>query len=168
MENMHLGHDDTVEDNAIMDVDDSRDNSRDINMQVNTSPEVTQTVRTSEPLRENTRKNQSSSDNPSKFGTVNEARRSDITEVIPTRIFERRSELVEFQPMKARVNNQRTGSPSLSRDGRRIDPFKVGDWGDLLDRANERLNLETRPSRSTTKKPEGHYRHLHNKGRDQH
>ena len=168
MENMHPGHDNIVEDNAIMDVDDSRDNSRDINMQVNTSPEVTLTVRTSEPLRENTNKNQSSSDNPSKFGTVNEARSSDITEIIPTRIFERRSELVEFQPMKARVNNQRTGSPSLSRDGRRIDPFKVGDWGDLLDRANERLNLETRPSRSTTKKPEGHYRHLHNKGRDQH
>ena len=90
-----------------------------------------------------------------------------IEKIIPTQIFKRS---YDQHQQHATKNGQgqmtRAGSPSSTRAGRRIDPNKVGNFDDILERIQQRERTETRPSRSSAKKPEGHYKNLHSRGRD--
>ena len=80
-----------------------------------------------------------------------------IIPAIPSRTFS--------QSDKVQVEQQLTGASSDTQR-RRIDPFKVGDFGDLLDRIQERERSRSTP-RESAKKPKDNYKHLHGRGRDQ-
>ena len=64
------------------------------------------------------------------------------------------------------IPNVNSDSASSDTQRRRIDPFKVGEFGDLLDRIQERERSRSTP-RESAKKPKDYYKHLHKRGRDQ-
>ena len=64
------------------------------------------------------------------------------------------------------IPNVNSDSASSDTQRRRIDPFKVGEFGDLLDRIQERERSRSTP-RESAKKPKDFYKHLHKRGQDQ-
>ena len=92
-----------------------------------------------------------------------------ITPAIPSRTFSRSDKVQDEQQLtgyKDQPQNANFGSTSSDTQRRRIDPFKVGEIGDLLDRIQERERSRSTP-RESAKKPKDYYKHLHKRGRDQ-
>ena len=92
-----------------------------------------------------------------------------ITPAIPSRTFSRSDKVQDEQQLtgyKDQPQNANLGSTSSDTQRRRIDPFKVGEFGDLLDRIQERERSRSTP-RESAKKPKDFYKHLHKRGQDQ-
>ena len=88
--------------------------------------------------------------------------------IIPTETY-RRSRRVDHEEPEGFISlpqNLKAGSVRPTSEPRRINPHQVGDWSELLDRINTRTQSGERSSaRASARKPEGHYKVLHNRGR---
>ena len=92
-----------------------------------------------------------------------------ITPAIPSRTFSRCDKVQDEQQLtrhKVQPQNANFSCASSDTQQRRIDPLKVGEFGDLLDRIQERERSRSTP-RESAKKPKDYYEHLHGRGRDQ-
>ena len=92
-----------------------------------------------------------------------------ITPAIPSRTFSRSDKVQDEQQLtryKVQPQNANFSGASSDTQQRRIDPLKVGEFGDLLDRIQERERSRSTP-RESAKKPKDYYKHLHGRGRDQ-
>ena len=170
LENMALGEADIIEEEIDMDIDSSINTSRDQNNVVaehqdnnvaeNQDQSEIREAASSLEARNADKNTEARTDSADRSKGAISKKRNEITieKIIPATPHSRGR--VELKTTNSSSANHRAASLSkeTGEEGR-INPHRVGEFGDILDRIQRRSS-----SRPEAKKPEGHYRHLNSRG----